>query len=481
MILVGMVLYLLFVEMYSASVADNDLWGYLAFGRVFWETGQFPYHDLFSYTPTKHLWVYHEWMTGVLFYYIYQYAGDAGLQLLRYVFVLATIYIIYQTAIRRGSTQLAACIALVPAMFLISFGYLPVRAQVFTYFFFILTVYILESARLEQRWLIIAWLLPVQILWCNFHGGFVAGLGLIGLYAVGEGLSGRKYLPILLTGILAVSVTFINPYGAQYWLYTLQAISMPRPEINEWLSVIGAIKKGTYAFPAFLFAVMAFLCLVSYLFRRRRDYTDILVMAVMIFIGISHVRHTVFLGLIFGAYLPLLLSEYWHVLKERTASLRSKSWIPGTVFVCLILLVHLLISSYRPPPLVPSFMITTPQSRYPGGALNWIMQKGLKGNILPFFDWGEFIIWHFSPDCRVAMDGRYETVYEEHVRREYFDFLLARPAWRVFLQKYPHEMILVPSRIRIADLMEKAWRIAYIDQDCVLFIRNNDQRLHGIH
>lgn len=482
-ILVGIGLYLLFVEMFSNPFADTDLWGYLAFGRVFWETGQFPYHDLFAYTPTKDPWVYHEWLTGILYYYIFQHTGNAGLQLLRYSFVLVTIYLIYLTAVKRGATPLSACIALAPSMLLISFGYVPVRAQMFTYFFFILTVYILESVRLGQRWPILSWLLPVQILWCNFHGGFVAGIGLIGLYAAGEGLSGRKYLPFLAAGILAAAATFINPYGAKYWLYIFQAVFMPRPEITEWVSVIGAIEKGVYAFPAYLFTVMAIVSLVLCLLRRRRDYVDILVMAALIFIGMSHVRHTVFLGLIFGAYIPLPLSEHWRVLKERKAFLQTKSWMPGSVFVCLILLIHLLVNPYRIPPPVPSFMITASQSRYPVGALNWIMQNGLKGKILPLFDWGEFIIWNCYPDCRVAMDGRYETVYEEHVHREYFDFLYARPTWRVFLEKYPHEMILVHSGIKIADLLkqEKGWRIAYGDQESLLFIRDQDQRLSGAH
>ena len=483
-ILAGTCLYLLFVEMYSSTSADIDLWGYLAFGRIFWETGQFSYHDPFAYTPTKDLWVYHEWLTGILYYYIFKHTEHAGLQLLRYALVLVTIYLIYLTAVKRGSTPLAACIALVPTMLLISFGYVPVRAQMFTYFFFILTLYILESARLGQRWMILAWLLPVQILWCNFHGGFVAGIGLIGLYAIGEALSGRKYLPILAAGALAASVTLINPYGTKYWFYIFQAVFMPRPEINEWVSVIGAIKKNIYSFPAYLFAVMVFLSLVCYLLRRGRDYVDILVMAAMIFIGISHVRHTVFLGLTFGAYVPLLLSEQWHILTEKKTSLQTKSWIPGSIFVCLILLIQLLINPFRIPPLVPSFMITTPQFRYPIGALNWmIMQKGLKGNILPFFDWGEFIIWHCYPDCRVAIDGRYETVYEEYVHREYFDFLFARPTWRVFLEKYPHEMILIHSRTKIADLLkqEKGWRIAYGDQESLLFVRNQDQNLSGAH
>ena len=476
-ILVGAVLYLLFVEMYSNSLADYDLWGYLAFGRAFWETGHFPYRDLFSYTPTKPLWVYHEWLTGVLFYPIYRHAGDAGLQLLRYALVLATFLLIYLTSVRRGGTPLSACIALVPAMLLMCFGYVPVRAQAFTYFFFILTVYVLESYRLYQRWPILLWLLPILVLWCNFHGGFVAGIGLMGLYAVGEGLAGRKYIPIAAAGILAAAATIINPYGVQYWTFIISAVAMPRQDINEWVSVIGAINKNIYVFPAYLFAAMAFLCLVGCLGRRRKNYTDILVTTAVIFVGFSHIRHTVFLGLIFGAYFPVFLSEHWHSLREKIACPQMRNWIPGAVFVCLVLLIHIQISSLRIPAMVPSFSIVTPQSGYPLGALNWLMRNGLRGNILPFFDWGQFIIWHFSPDCRVAMDGRYETAYENHVHREYFDFLFARPAWRVFLQKYPHEMILLHAGIKITEMMkdEKAWRIAYEDKYSVLFVRNRDQ------
>jgi hypothetical protein len=476
-ILVSAALYLLFIEMYSNTLADYDLWGYLAFGRTFWETGYFPYHDLFSYTPTKPLWVYHEWLTGVLFYSIYRHAGDAGLQLLRYTLVLATLYLVYLTSVRRGGTPLSACIALVPAMLLMCFGYVPVRAQVFTYFFFVLSVYILESSRLGQRWSNLLWLMPVMILWCNFHGGFVAGIGLIGLYAIGEGLSGRKYIPIIVAGIFSATATIINPYGIQYWTYILSAITMPRPDINEWVSVMGAIHRNIYVFPAYLFTAMAFLGLVGCLVRRRKDYADVLVMAAMIIIGINHIRHTVFLGIIFGAYLPVILSEHWHSLREKMACLQRRTWIPGAVFVCLVLLIHVQISSMRIPEVVPSFKIETPASKYPLGALNWIVQNGSRGNILPFFDWGQFIIWHFYPDCRVSMDGRYETVYEDHVHREYFEFLFARPAWRVFLQKYSHEMILLHAGIKITELMksEKTWRIAYTDKDSVLFVRNREQ------
>ena len=195
--------YLLFLSFFSRTIANYDLWGYLSFGKIFWEKGFFPFQDVFSYTPTKTLWVYHEWLTGVILYYIFKYAGPAGIQLLQHLTVIITLSLIYATAIKKGSSPVFALITLVPAMLLISFGYLPVRAQIFTYLFFILTIYILETARISQRWKILIWLLPVQIFWCNLHGGFVAGLGIIALYALGEGLSGRKSIPFIAIFFLA--------------------------------------------------------------------------------------------------------------------------------------------------------------------------------------------------------------------------------------------------------------------------------------
>ena len=67
-LLLGAAMFVYFIGVFINIVADPDLWGYLAFGRLFWESGYFPFHDVFSYIPTKEIWVYHEWLTGVLFF-----------------------------------------------------------------------------------------------------------------------------------------------------------------------------------------------------------------------------------------------------------------------------------------------------------------------------------------------------------------------------------------------------------------------------
>lgn len=48
----GLLISLFIVARLATINADADLWGYLAFGQLFWNSSQFPYRDVFSYLPT---------------------------------------------------------------------------------------------------------------------------------------------------------------------------------------------------------------------------------------------------------------------------------------------------------------------------------------------------------------------------------------------------------------------------------------------
>ena len=50
--LFSLLMLLVILNALSGTVADPDLWGYMAFGRLFWETGGFPHHDTSTYVPT---------------------------------------------------------------------------------------------------------------------------------------------------------------------------------------------------------------------------------------------------------------------------------------------------------------------------------------------------------------------------------------------------------------------------------------------
>jgi hypothetical protein len=89
------------------------------------------------------------------------------------------------------------------------------------------------------------------------------------------------------------------------------------------------------------------------------------------------------------------------------------------------------------------------------GALKWMEKNKFDGNILSLFHWGQYLIWSCYPKCKVAIDGRYETVYHEEVHKEYFDFITVREGWRSFLNKYPHDAVLLQLNIKIYLLMLK--------------------------
>jgi hypothetical protein len=197
------------------TTADPDLWGYMAFGKSFWEQGKFLYQDIFSYLPSHSRWIYHEWLTGVIFFPLYQAMGALGLQLLKYSLGLSTLLVIYMTARQRSADHYATIFILFAISGFLEFGYSPVRAQVFTFFFLALTLYILETARITSRWKILLWLIPIQVIWCNLHGGFLVGLGLLGLYMIGELVSRKPFIQYV--GILFLSslATLIIPYGIE--------------------------------------------------------------------------------------------------------------------------------------------------------------------------------------------------------------------------------------------------------------------------
>lgn len=472
--LASLFFYLFFIALFDKSHADYDLWGYLSFGRVFWQEGFFPYQDVFSYTPTKTLWVYHEWLTGIVFFGLIKYLGPASLQLLRYISAILTIYMIYETALKRGGSLFYILLILIPAMVLISFGYVPVRAQIFTFFFFILTLYILEYSKKTEEIKILRWLPLIQILWCNLHGGFVAGLGLIFLYALGEGVTRKKIaFSYLQWGVVASLATCVNPYGIRYWFYTVEAVFMPRPGITEWYSVATALKSNIHIAPVMSFLITGLLLVFVSLIRKKKDLTELLVIAVVIYLGCAHIRHGVLFGLVFGAYMPVYLSE-----SVRESMTESRSFKLPVNWISFILVFLLIITYFRFYPIqqiafIPSLKLAVTTIHYPVKAINWMKTNNMKGNILPHFEWGEYLMWSYYPDGRVAMDGRYETVYKENVYMEYFDFLYGRENWDVFLKKYSHDVVLLKTGTRTHALMmqQRGWGMVYHDRTSVVFIK----------
>lgn len=471
------------LKLFSSNMADPDLWGYMSFGRLFWASKKFPYQDVFSYVPTLNPWIYHEWLTGVLFYQLYENWGGAGLQVFKYAMGLATIGLVYLAARVRGAHSLAAALFVLIILTVMRLGYFPVRAQVFTFFFLALSLYLLERARLNGRWRGL-YLLPfIQLAWCNLHGGFLAGLGLMALYAGGELLARRRWLPYGAIFGLSLLATLINPYGVGYWEYMVRAVTMPRPNITEWASIPRAYQYGLVTKACIVyFLVLTFVGLWGMWRSRWREVTASLALAVSLVLGFRHIRHLAIFLIIAGVYLPVCLNL-------NIAYLQSHPWLKrqwhqrNVKFVVVISLALATLLNFSLFASVRSFSLSLPEQPiptkdptamfYPVNAVNFIKSQGLSGNILSKFEWGEYLIWELYPRCQVGYDGRYETVYPPELEGKYFNFLNALPQWREFLKDYPPQLILLDKRMEIAQIMQREpqWRQVYADSNCVLLAR----------
>jgi hypothetical protein len=476
------------VTFLAAKIADPDLWGYMSFGRLFWQSEKFPYQDVFSYTPTLNPWVYHEWLTGVLFYPLYQALGAPGLQVLKYGLGLATMGLVYLTARVRGAHPVVAALFVVIISTIVRNGYYPVRAQVFTFFFFALSLYVLERARLSGRWRGLLLLPVLQIPWCNLHGGFPAGLGLIALYAAGEFLSRRPYRPFLLVLGFSGLVTLLNPYGVTYWGYMARAVTMPRPHITEWASVARAYQAGMTELVVVLYViVLVFIGLWGMWQSRWREITASLALAATLYLGLKHIRHLIFWLILAGAYLPVCLNVNVKFLQS-CSGLKNFWRLKRTKIVFLALLSLLTLINLHSFILGNPLTLKLPEQPdaqdnrhslfYPAGAVNFMKQQGLSGKILTKFEWGEYLIWELHPGSLIAFDGRYETVYPPEVEDKFFEFSEARPRWRGFLEDYPPDLILLDKRMKIVELIgkEPPWRQIYADAGCVLFMADKKKK-----
>ncbi len=241
------------------------------------------------------------------------------------------------------------------------------------------------------------WLLvPMLMVWANLHGGFLAGLGIIFLYGLGEALSRRPFFPY--GGILALAglATLINPYGLKYWSYMISAISLPRPEITEWISVWGAYQRGVFFNEFLIFSLILATTLLFFIWAKWLELTPILVFGLAIYLGLRHLRHQVFFFIVLGTYLPSAFTSFLHVLSSdprmqiiRHTMAKTAAILLGT----LIVLFYAYQTSVQEPfslklPPLPKAQQKS-QVYYPIDAVAYIKEYRLTGNLLTEFTWGE--------------------------------------------------------------------------------------------
>jgi hypothetical protein len=458
---------------FMTSLPDYDLWARLAVGSIFFQTGSVPRQDIFSYVPTKSLWIDHEWGSGVVLYASARYFGEYGIYAVKALLLYLILMLVSKTIRVRDGKGSASILFYV----LLGYALFPgvaslIRSQMFTYLFFALWLFGLERIRTKGRGML--WMFPcTMLLWVNLHGGFVAGLGLVVMYAIGELLMRRSPLPYLWILALIVPITLVNPYGPALWRYIVEASLMPRPLIPEWhpislrgpMQIIGGVRVHFLTGYLVFVGLTAAVAVRSLLRRERLDWTRIICISALFLLSVRHQRHIVFFVLAVSALLHHRFVDLLDPVRKLIGRAFPSGWPRiGTAVrwglgyaLPAVILVGIL------PRL--SYGIRVDYKRFPVGSFEFIRQNGISGNLATAFDWGSYALWKLYPECKVLIDGRYEEVYPDEVFRSAVRFSEKQEGWREVLKRFPTDVVVLPkANYRLQDLsLLPDWRPVYQD------------------
>jgi len=422
--------------------SDPDLWGHLRYGQDWLSTFTLPSSDVYSFTGDRP-WINHEWLTEALFASAYRAGGTIALAILNAAIVLAALVIARWSARRAGMAgwRLEALTAIVFA-----FGVAPLtqtlRPQAISSLLFVALLALVREVDRDRHRVVFA--LPFLFLaWANLHGAWVMAGGVLAIWTfvrAAQMPSSRARLALLGAGAASAAATLVNPYGIELWRFLFETVRFERRDIVEW----GSLTTTPIMFLPWTATVAVALVALT---RSRRQHLPYF--AVCLFLSVASFR-VIRLVPFFSLSVFLLLGP---LLARDTAPVRApidvRGWA-GALIIWMICVASSTMGAGRVGCLQTrgSFVIDE-------AAASFLRENNATGRLVVWFDWGEYVSWHFGPALKVSMDGRRETVYSAATLQAHNAFFRDQPGAREFLERLSPDYVWLPRSLpvsaRIAD------------------------------
>ncbi len=174
---------LAFSPMSAGLLGDADTGWHIRSGEQILATHAIPRTDPFSYTRHGEPWYAWEWMYDVVIAAIHHVSGLNGVVLFTAAVISVTFALLFRFILRRsGNLAVAAFLTLLAAA--AAQVHMLARPHVLSWLFTLLWVENLCRFEDGERSALL-WLPPLMLLWVNLHAGFILGLGLLGIFALG--------------------------------------------------------------------------------------------------------------------------------------------------------------------------------------------------------------------------------------------------------------------------------------------------------
>ncbi len=320
-------------------LGDGDTGWHVRTGEWILAHHQVPHQDIFSFSRPGAPWLAWEWLWDVLFAMLHQRWGMAAVVLASIFVICLTSTLLFRLIRRKCDNGLVAIAVTLLAAGGCSIHWLA-RPHLFTILFLTIALHITDRAA-EGRIKLLAWLIPLTLVWTNLHGGFFVVFLVLACYIGSDLLNAaiesdtdrrreflRRLQPWGATFAACFAVTFINPYGWQLHKHIVQYITDPYQlmHISEFQAMNFHSPVVVYFEPLMVLAVVA-----AFRDARRRRFAD-----VFLSLGWLH------LALIAQRNLPLfaiaaspsvarcIVALVRSMSASRTGTLSPEAWSPAT-------------------------------------------------------------------------------------------------------------------------------------------------------
>jgi hypothetical protein len=461
-----------------SPISDPDFWWHIRTGQWIAENHSIPRADPFSYSANNHPWIAHEWLSDLFIFSVYKLGSFRLLTLIFSLITLAAFVLTYLRCLQKSRPIIAGILLLLGASASIPFW--GIRPQMISLLFSAVFLFLLDRYQEKKR---LRYLIPIPILtliWVNMHGGFLLGLGILGIYILGNLIDlaihkvkdkapvekAQRTLIYSCCAVFIISLlaTLANPNGIQILIYPFQTLTDASMQqfIVEWVS---PDFHQVYMLP---FALILLLLIVCGLSGSKRISTIKIILAVVFCFGaLRSVRH---IPLFVIVIIPLLAEQISSLLNTGIPSYKE-GWfyrwkIPWVV--CFLLTAVMVLTFIK----VTNHQTEVEKQEFPKAATEWILQNNIEGNIFSPYTWGGYLIWKLYPNNLVYIDGRMD-VYDDSIVNNYKEIYYTGDDWLQLLDQSSTQWVLVETDSKLASSLksEKSWKIKYIDGQAVLFLK----------
>ncbi|OGW25837.1 MAG: hypothetical protein A2X59_00455 [Nitrospirae bacterium GWC2_42_7] len=485
-------------------MSDYDLWGHLKAGEYFFKTGSILTTHYFNCSWPEFPYLNHEWLFQAIVYSLYNIGGEALIVGLQVFLTMVSFAILYRTA-RMYSDNIPLIVFVLALGVLASSHRFALRPQHFSYVFLLINLFCLHQYT-EGRMKYIYILPPVMLLWVNIHAESLWGIAVPGVFIIVEGIllfyskkknnhtsfpltgnpsSERLRIPkhraqasrsdktsdhnyelpgnfkkLIMVYALIIAASLINPFSYKTVVWPLFVMS------EQFAGVEELLPSTTLRYWSFWTFFGLFVISIMFSIKRVKIHFVIIaaLFSISAWIANRGIPHFVF------ASAPVIVSA----LGGFSAALFRKK--VRVVYFLRLLLLSLIAAAVFSIVTSKHYFRKFDNVPYPAGAVSFVKNQNIKGNMFNTHGWGGYLIWELYPQVRIYIDNRF---FHKKFFDEYHAVLSGRPEWQSILDKYGINIVLLnysssdDRNIRDRLFNSSGWRLVYWDDHSLLYLKDS--------